>query len=249
MSGAPAIQAHGLTKAFGAVPVLRGVDLTVAQGEAVAVIGPSGSGKSTLLRCLAGLEAFDAGRLEIVGVAGTPGQARARKLMGKVGFVFQAFNLFPHMTALENVTLAPIQVAKTPPGQARTLGLAMLEKVGLGGRADAYPSELSGGQQQRCAIARALAMQPQVLLFDEPTSALDPELVAEVLEVIAALADEGATLVIVTHQMGFAREVAARTVFMDEGLVVETAASAELFNHPRTERLRRFLDRALKATG
>jgi cystine transport system ATP-binding protein len=166
--------------------------------------------------------------------------------MGKVGFVFQAFNLFPHMTALENVTLAPVKAAHRPPVAAREAGLALLDKVGLAGRADAYPSELSGGQQQRCAIARALAMEPQVMLFDEPTSALDPELVAEVLAVIAALAREGRTLVIVTHQMAFAREVAGRTLFMDEGAVVEEGPSHELFANPRTERLRRFLDRALK---
>jgi cystine transport system ATP-binding protein len=243
------LKAVGLTKAFAGQPVLRGVDLSVAAGEAVAIIGPSGSGKSTLLRCLAGLEAFDGGALEVAGVTGTPGQTRARGLMGKVGFVFQAFNLFPHMTALENVTLAPIRVAKIPPKEARALGLALLDKVGLSDRAQAYPAELSGGQQQRCAIARALAMQPQVLLFDEPTSALDPELVAEVLAVIADLAAEGRTLIIVTHQMGFAREVAARTLFMDEGLVVEDGVSADLFANPRTERLKRFLDRALKASG
>lgn len=238
---APAIDVRGLTKAFGATPVLRGVDLTVSPGEAVAVIGPSGSGKSTLLRCIAGLEAFDAGTLEVVGHAALPGKPRPQALMGKAGFVFQGFNLFPHMTALQNVTLAPLRVNRVPPSAAREAGLALLEKVGLGGRAEAYPSELSGGQQQRCAIARALAMQPQVLLFDEPTSALDPELVAEVLDVIAALAAEGRTLVIVTHQMAFAREVAARTVFMDNGAVVETGPSRELFSQPKTERLKRFL--------
>lgn len=228
-----AIEARGLTKAFGGTPVLRGVDLTVAAGEVVAVIGPSGSGKSTLLRGLAGLETFDGGT---VAMAGRP------------GFVFQSFNLFPHMTALENVTLAPIKVGKAAPAQARARGLALLDKVGLGGRADAYPSELSGGQQQRCAIARALAMSPQVMLFDEPTSALDPELVAEVLAVIADLAAEGRTLVIVTHQMAFAREVASRTLFMDEGAVVEEGPSRALFTAPKTERLKRFLDRALAAS-
>ncbi len=245
---APAIQATGLMKSFGASPVLRGVDLTVAPGEVVAVIGPSGSGKSTLLRCIAGLEAFDAGALEVAGERGEPGRPRAQALMGRVGFVFQGFNLFPHMTALQNVTLAPIQVGKASPAAARAAGLALLDKVGLGDRADAYPTELSGGQQQRCAIARALAMQPQVMLFDEPTSALDPELVAEVLEVIGALAREGRTLVIVTHQMAFAREVAGRTLFMDEGAVIEEGPSRELFASPRTERLKRFLYRALKGS-
>jgi cystine transport system ATP-binding protein len=242
-----AIAAQGLTKSFGATPVLRGVDLTVAAGEAVAVIGPSGSGKSTLLRCIAGLEAFDGGSLQVAGHQAQPGRARPRALMGKVGFVFQAFNLFPHMTALENVALAPIKAARVPQAEARAAGVALLDKVGLGGRAQAYPSELSGGQQQRCAIARALAMQPQVMLFDEPTSALDPELVAEVLEVIAGLAREGRTLVIVTHQMAFAREVASRTLFMDEGAVVEEGPSRDLFAQPRTGRLKRFLDRSLKA--
>jgi len=244
---APAIRAAGLTKSFGGAPVLRGVDLTVAPGEVVAVVGPSGSGKSTLLRCIAGLEAFDGGALEVAGEHGVAGRPRAQALMGRVGFVFQSFNLFPHMTALENVTLAPIKVGKIAPAAARAAGLALLDKVGLGGRADAYPAELSGGQQQRCAIARALAMQPQVMLFDEPTSALDPELVAEVLEVIAALAREGRTLVIVTHQMAFAREVARRTLFMDEGAVVEEGPSKSLFADPRTERLKRFLDRTLSS--
>jgi cystine transport system ATP-binding protein len=245
----PAILASGLTKAYGDAPVLRGVDLTVAPGEVVAVIGPSGSGKSTLLRCIAGLEAFDGGALQVAGERAESGRPRAQALMGKVGFVFQAFNLFAHMTALQNVTLAPMRVGRVAPAAARAAGLALLDKVGLAGRADAYPSELSGGQQQRCAIARALAMQPQVMLFDEPTSALDPELVAEVLEVIAALAREGRTLVIVTHQMAFAREVAGRTLFMDEGVVVEEGPSRDLLANPATERLRRFLDRALKGAS
>ncbi len=226
----PAIAARGLTKAFGATAVLRGVDLTVAAGEVVAIIGPSGSGKSTLLRCVAGLEAYDGGTLSVA---------------GSVGFVFQGFNLFPHMTALQNVTLAPRKVRKVPAATARIEGLALLEKVGLGDKADAYPGEMSGGQQQRCAIARALAMTPDVMLFDEPTSALDPELVAEVLAVIAALAAEGRTLAIVTHQMAFAREVASRTLFMDEGVVVEEGPSAALFAAPGTQRLRRFLDRVV----
>lgn len=249
MSAGPAIQARGLTKRFGAAEVLRGVDLTVAAGEVVAIIGPSGSGKSTLLRCIAGLEAFDEGALEVAGSLAAPGKPRAQALMGKVGFVFQSFNLFPHMTALQNVTLAPIRASRMAPQAAREAGLALLDKVGLGGRGGAYPSELSGGQQQRCAIARALAMQPQVMLFDEPTSALDPELVAEVLQVIGDLAREGRTLVIVTHQMAFAREVAARTLFMDEGAVVEEGPSRALFADPSSERLRRFLDRALKGAG
>jgi cystine transport system ATP-binding protein len=242
----PAIQTSGLTKRFGQAEVLKGVDLTVAAGEVTAVIGPSGSGKSTLLRCIAGLEAFDGGALRVAGFDARPGKAHIRALKGRVGFVFQAFNLFPHLTALGNVTLAPIRAGRADARAAREAGLALLDKVGLGGRADAYPAQLSGGQQQRCAIARALAMQPEVLLFDEPTSALDPELVAEVLEVIAALAREGRTMMIVTHQMAFAREVASRTAFMDAGVVAEEGPSAALFANPRTERLRRFLDRALR---
>lgn len=244
----PAIEVARLTKRFGDTPVLRGIDLSVVPGEVVAVIGPSGSGKSTLLRCIAGLESFDSGSVRIAEHQAEPGRPRPQALMGRVGFVFQNFHLFPHMTALENVTVAPITVGRVAPAAARAAGRILLEKVGLGERIDAYPSELSGGQQQRCAIARALAMQPQVMLFDEPTSALDPELVAEVLEVIAALAAEGRTLVLVTHQMGFAREVAGRTLFMDEGLVVEEGPSRELFSRPRSERLQRFLERALKGS-
>ncbi len=240
-----AIAAKGLVKRFGGQAVLNGVDLTVAEGEAVAVIGPSGSGKSTLLRCIAGLEAFEAGSLRIGGAAVDPGRPRPPVLAGRVGFVFQSFNLFPHLTALQNVTLAPLHTGRATAAEAREQGLALLDKVGLSGQTDAYPALMSGGQQQRCAIARALAMQPQVLLFDEPTSALDPELVAEVLAVIAGLATEGRTLVIVTHQMAFAQEVAGRTLFMDEGVVVEEGPSRALLTQPKTERLRRFLDRVL----
>jgi cystine transport system ATP-binding protein len=242
-----AIAARGIEKRFGDTPVLRGVDLAVEPGEAVAIVGPSGSGKSTFLRCIAGLEAFDAGELSVAGVAGVAGRANARALTGRVGFVFQSFNLFPHLTALENVTLAPMKVKGVPAAKAREEGLALLAKVGLAERAHAYPGEMSGGQQQRCAIARALAMQPQVMLFDEPTSALDPELVAEVLDVIRDLAAEGRTLVIVTHQMDFAREVAGRTLFMDEGMVVEAGPSRELFANPGADRFKRFLERVLRA--
>ena len=240
-----AISASGLVKRFGQTAVLNGVDLTVAQGEAVAVIGPSGSGKSTLLRCIAGLEAFEAGSLQIAGETVVPDKPRPPALAGRVGFVFQGFNLFPHLTALENVTLAPLHTGRATPAEARDQGLALLGKVGLSSQADAYPALMSGGQQQRCAIARALAMQPEVMLFDEPTSALDPELVAEVLQVIAGLAAEGRTLVIVTHQMAFAQEVAGRTLFMDEGAVVEEGPSETLLTVPKTQRLRRFLDRVL----
>ncbi len=236
-----AIIARGLVKTFGAATVLNGVDLEVATGEVVAIIGPSGSGKSTLLRCMAGLELLDGGTLRIAEVEAAPRAPLARALKGRVGFVFQNFNLFPHRTALENVIEGPIVVRKQSRAQALERGRALLDKVGLGGRADAYPGELSGGQQQRCAIARALAMDPEVILFDEPTSALDPELVGEVLSVIRDLASERRTMVIVTHQMDFARDVADRTIFMDEGVIVEQAPSRELFGAPKEERTRRFL--------
>lgn len=238
-----AIQARGLSKRFGDASVLNGVDLTIAPGEVVAVIGPSGSGKSTLLRCLAGLEPLNGGDLSIAGVAAGGKVPLARALKGRVGFVFQNFNLFPHKTAVENVAEAPIVVRGDPPAKARERALELLTKVGLAHRADAYPGALSGGQQQRCAIARALAMDPEVILFDEPTSALDPELVGEVLAVIRDLAAEKRTMVIVTHQMDFAREVADRTIFMDEGRILEEGPSATLFSEPREERTRRFLSK------
>ncbi|PLR26541.1 polar amino acid ABC transporter ATP-binding protein [Caulobacter zeae] len=238
-----AIEAKGLSKRFGDTAVLNGVDLAVAPGEVVAVIGPSGSGKSTLLRCLAGLETLNGGTLSIAGVASGGKVPLARALKGRVGFVFQNFNLFPHKTAVENVAEAPIVVRGDPPAKAREQALALLTKVGLAHRADAYPGALSGGQQQRCAIARALAMDPEVILFDEPTSALDPELVGEVLAVIRDLAAEKRTMVIVTHQMDFAREVADRTIFMDEGAILEEGPSAILFAEPREERTQRFLSK------
>jgi cystine transport system ATP-binding protein len=238
-----AIEARGLSKRFGDTAVLNGVDLTVAPGEVVAVIGPSGSGKSTLLRCLAGLEALNGGTLSIAGVEAAGKVPLARALKGRVGFVFQNFNLFPHKTAMENVAEAPILVRGDPPAKARQRALELLTKVGLAHRADAYPGALSGGQQQRCAIARALAMDPEVILFDEPTSALDPELVGEVLAVIGDLAAEKRTMVIVTHQMDFAREVADRTIFMDEGRILEEGPSAILFAEPREERTQRFLSK------
>ncbi|AYV48358.1 polar amino acid ABC transporter ATP-binding protein [Caulobacter flavus] len=238
-----AIEARGLSKRFGDASVLNGVDLTVAPGEVVAVIGPSGSGKSTLLRCLAGLEALNGGSLSIAGVAAGGKVPLARALKGRVGFVFQNFNLFPHRTAVENVAEAPIVVRGDPPAKARERALELLTKVGLAHRADAYPGALSGGQQQRCAIARALAMDPEVILFDEPTSALDPELVGEVLAVIRDLAAEKRTMIIVTHQMDFAREVADRTIFMDEGRILEEGPSGTLFSEPREERTRRFLSK------
>ena len=236
-----AIKAAGLIKRFGDTTVLGGVDLTVAPGEVVAVIGPSGSGKSTLLRCLAGLELIDGGTLTVAGVTAGGKTPLARALKGRVGFVFQSFNLFPHRTALQNVAEGLIVVRGVKPAIAHDKARALLTKVGLAHRIDAYPRELSGGQQQRCAIARALAMDPEVILFDEPTSALDPELVGEVLSVIRELAAERRTMLIVTHQMDFARDVADRTIFMDSGVIVEQAPSRELFGAPKEERTRRFL--------
>ena len=239
-----AVTVRGLIKRFDGTTVLNGVDLEVATGEVVAIIGPSGSGKSTLLRCLAGLDLLDGGTLRIAGVEATPRAPLARALKGRVGFVFQGFNLFPHRTALQNVAEGLIVVRGEPRAAAEGKAMALLDKVGLRARADAYPGELSGGQQQRCAIARALAMDPEVILFDEPTSALDPELVGEVLAVIRELAVERRTMLIVTHQMDFARDVADRTIFMDSGVIVEQAPSRALFGAPKEERTRRFLGKA-----
>jgi cystine transport system ATP-binding protein len=238
-----AISGQGLIKRFGDQAVLNGVDLTVSPGEAVAVIGPSGSGKSTLLRCLAGLEVLDGGALTVAGVTAGGKTPLARALQGRVGFVFQSFNLFPHMTALRNVAEGLIVVRGEKPAVALEKARALLTKVGLAHRIDAYPRELSGGQQQRCAIARALAMDPEVILFDEPTSALDPELVGEVLTVIRDLAAEKRTMVIVTHQMDFARDVADRTIFMDDGVIIEQGPSGDVLGSPKEERTRRFLSK------
>ena len=241
------IEVQGLVKRFAGQEVLRGVDFTVEEGQATAVIGPSGSGKTTLLRCLDCLEAPSGGQIRIgaVVIDGavplTRQKAQVRALRQSVGFVFQSFNLFPHRTALENVIEGPVVVRREPRAAASERGRALLAKVGLAERADAYPSQLSGGQQQRVAIARALALDPAVILFDEPTSALDPELVGEVLATIRALAAERRTMVIVTHEMTFAREVADRTVFMDAGRIVEQGPSRALFAAPQHERTQRFL--------
>lgn len=240
-----AIDAKGLIKRFGDTAVLNGVDLTVTPGDVVAVIGPSGSGKSTLLRCLAGLELIDGGTLTVAGVTAGGKPPLARALKGRVGFVFQSFNLFPHRTALQNVAEGLIVVRGESPAKAYDKARALLTKVGLAHRADAYPRELSGGQQQRCAIARALAMDPEVILFDEPTSALDPELVSEVLSVIEELARSGTTLVIVTHELGFARRVADSIVMMDQGRVIEQAPPEVLFERPRQQRTADFLAKTL----
>jgi cystine transport system ATP-binding protein len=241
------IDVTGLVKRFGDHQVLHGVDFGVADGEVVALIGPSGSGKTTLLRCLDALEAPSAGRIRVGQVeidGGLPlarQRAKVTALRRKVGFVFQSFNLFPHRTALENIIEGLVVVRHAPRATAVERGRALLARVGLAEKAGAYPSELSGGQQQRVAIARALALDPEVILFDEPTSALDPELVGEVLTTIRDLAAEHRTMVIVTHEMAFAREVADRTVFMDAGRIVEQGPSRSLFSAPTHERTRRFL--------
>lgn len=239
-----------LTKQFNGNTVLDGIDLEIATGEVVAIIGPSGSGKTTFLRCLNLLETPTSGRIrvgdiEIDGARVAQQQGLIRSLRQQVGFVFQNFNLFPHRTALENVIEGPVVVKKMAKAEAVDLGRTLLAKVGLAGKEDAYPRRLSGGQQQRVAIARALAMAPEVILFDEPTSALDPELVGEVLETIRGLAQEKRTMVIVTHEMQFARDVANRVVFFDKGVIVEQGEARELFAHPKEERTRQFLRKFL----
>ncbi|MET8744703.1 amino acid ABC transporter ATP-binding protein [Streptomyces sp. NPDC004728] len=251
----PMVHAEGVRKHFGKVSVLRGIDLTVERGRVCCLLGPSGSGKSTFLRCINHLEKIDGGRLSVDGApVGYRQQgdrlyelkereiARARR---DIGMVFQRFNLFPHMTALENVMEAPVKVAGVTRAEARTDALRLLDRVGLADRAERYPAQLSGGQQQRVAIARALAMKPELMLFDEPTSALDPELVGEVLDVMRQLAAEGMTMVVVTHEIGFAREVADTAVFMDGGVVVEAGDPRQVLGDPRQERTRTFLSKVL----
>jgi polar amino acid transport system ATP-binding protein len=239
------IEFANVNKWFGTLHVLDGISLTVAKGEVVVICGPSGSGKSTLIRCVNGLEPFQDGRLIVDGIDLTH-QSALRELRMEVGFVFQSFNLYPHKTALENVTLAPIHVRRLSRAQADERGKALLEKVGLGDRMDNYPHQLSGGQQQRVAIARSLCMQPKIMLFDEPTSALDPEMINEVLDVMVGLAREGMTMIVVTHEMGFARKVADRIIFMDHGAIVETAAPETFFTAPVNPRTRDFLSKILR---
>jgi cystine transport system ATP-binding protein len=240
-----------LTKQFKGQVVLNGIDLEVKEGEVVAIIGPSGSGKTTFLRCLNFLEEPTSGRIKVGDIEIDTSrplnqqQSLVRNLRQHVGFVFQNFNLFPHRTALENIIEGPIVVKKMPRDQAVALGKKLLNKVGLAGKEDAYPRRLSGGQQQRVAIARALAMEPEVILFDEPTSALDPELVGEVLATIRGLAEENRTMVIVTHEMGFARDVANRVVFFDKGVIVEQGEAKALFANPKEERTQQFLSKFL----
>jgi len=235
------IRFERVSKWYGSDPALVEIDETIAQGEVVVICGPSGSGKSTLLRTVNRLEPIQAGRIEIDGRDIHAPGTNVNELRSRIGFVFQQFNLFPHLTALQNCTLAPVQLGRLSRSQAIEQARALLERVGLAHKADAYPAELSGGQQQRVAIARALAQQPPLMLFDEPTSALDPEMVGEVLAVIRGLAKDGMTLICVTHEMGFAREVADRVLFMDAGRILERAPPAEFFQRPQHPRAQQFL--------
>jgi ABC-type polar amino acid transport system ATPase subunit len=239
------IEVKGLYKSFGKLEVLKDITLRIKPTEVVCIIGPSGSGKSTFLRCLNLLELPTSGKVYIDGQLITDPAGDINEIRAEVGMVFQSFNLFPHMTALNNITLALTRVRKLSRQQAQQRAMVLLGKVGLTVKADAYPSALSGGQQQRVAIARALAMQPKIMLFDEPTSALDPEMVGEVLEVMKDLAADGMTMVVVTHEMGFAREVADRVIFMDQGVIVEQGTPAEIFENPACDRTKAFLSKVL----
>jgi glutamine transport system ATP-binding protein len=239
------IEVKNLKKSFGSNEVLKDINVTVKPQEVVVVIGPSGSGKSTFLRCLNMLETITGGHVYIEGVDLTDKQTDINKVRTEVGMVFQQFNLFPHKKVIENIMLAPMKVRNVPAEKAREKGLELLRKVGLEEKAEAYPDSLSGGQKQRVAIARALAMEPKIMLFDEPTSALDPEMVGEVLEVMKQLAKEGMTMVVVTHEMGFAKEVGDRVIFMDGGLVVEENVPVDLFENPQEERTKAFLSKVL----
>jgi polar amino acid transport system ATP-binding protein len=255
VAAVPMVLAEAVHKSFGSLEVLRGIDLVVGRGQVMCIVGPSGSGKSTFLRCINHLEKIDAGRLSVDGsLVGYRRQGdklhelrenEVAQKRSEIGMVFQRFNLFPHMTALGNVIEAPLRVKREPKNEVLDRARAMLERVGLTGKADAYPSQLSGGQQQRVAIARALAMRPKLMLFDEPTSALDPELVGEVLDVMRRLAEDGMTMVVVTHEMGFAREVGDELVFMDGGVVVEAGTPREVLADPKHERTRSFLSKVL----
>ena len=238
------IDIENLRKSFGDVEVLKGINLTIKEKEVVVIIGPSGSGKSTPLRCMNYLEEPTSGEVSVDGIV-LDGEANINKVREEVGMVFQRFNLFPHMTVLQNIMLAPIKVRHVAKQEAEDTARKLLARVGLADKADAYPSQLSGGQQQRVAIARALAMKPKVMLFDEPTSALDPEMVGEVLDVMRKLAEEGMTMVIVTHEMGFAREVGDRLLFVDDGRIIEQGDPKEVFEHPKEERTRLFLSKVL----
>ncbi len=239
------IKVKNLHKKFEDLEVLCGIDEHITQGEVVVVIGPSGSGKSTFLRCLNLLEKATAGEIYVDDELITAPKVNVNRVRQKMGMVFQQFNLFPHLTIMDNITLAPVLLKKMTKEEAVKRGLELLERVNLGEKANAYPAQLSGGQKQRVAIARALAMDPEIMLFDEPTSALDPEMVGEVLDVMKDLAKSGMTMVIVTHEMGFAREVASRVLFIDQGVVMESGTPDEIFNHPQNERTKNFLSKVL----
>lgn len=241
------IKLEGANKYFDSLHVLKDINLTVKSGEKLVIIGPSGSGKSTLIRCINLLERPTSGRVIVDNIDITDPHAPLTKVRQSVAMVFQQFNLYPHKTVLENLTMAPIIVKKTPKDQAIKSGLKYLERVGLQDKANAYPSQLSGGQQQRVAIARALNMQPKIILFDEPTSALDPEMINEVLDVMVGLADEGITMVVVTHEMGFARKVADRVIFMDEGNIIEQGSPQHFFEDPQHDRTKLFLNKILRS--
>ena len=244
--GEPIIRLEDVHKWFGRLHVLRGITLTVFPSEVVVVAGPSGSGKSTMIRCINRLESHQQGRIVVDGIELTDDVRNIDAVRSEVGIVFQSFNLFPHLTALQNVTLAPVRVRRWPKTKSERIAMELLERVGMPEKAHVYPIQLSGGQQQRVAIARALAMQPKIMLFDEPTSALDPEMIQEVLDVMKGLAkDMGMTMIVVTHEMGFAREVADRIVFMDEGVIIEEGAPEHFFTNPTHERTKLFLSKIL----
>ena len=244
-AGRPLVELEAVTSSFGPLQVLHGIDLSINRGEVVVLLGPSGSGKSTLIRCINGLQPIDGGRVLIDGQPmPREGKALARH-RADVGMVFQSFNLFAHKTIVQNLTLGPIKVRKEKPDAARKRAMELLQRVGITDQADKYPAQLSGGQQQRAAIARALAMNPKVMLFDEPTSALDPEMLNEVLEVMVDLAAEGMTMIVVTHEMGFARHAAQRVMFMAEGKIVESAPPSEFFTSPKNPRTQEFLAKIL----
>ncbi len=245
MTGRPAIEIRGLHKWFGSFHVLKDIDLSVSAGERIVVCGPSGSGKSTLIRCINRLETHQLGMIIVDGTELTHDLRNIEKVRSEIGMVFQHFNLFPHLTVLENCTLAPVWVRKLPKSQAEEIARSYLARVHIPEQADKYPGQLSGGQQQRVAIARALCMEPRIMLFDEPTSALDPEMIKEVLDVMIELADDGTTMIVVTHEMGFAERVADRVIFMDSGEIIEEAPPAKFFSSPEHDRTKLFLSQIL----
>jgi general L-amino acid transport system ATP-binding protein len=241
----PIIELSGVSKWYGAFQALKNIDLAVAAGERIVICGPSGSGKSTLVRCINRLEEHQAGRIVVDGIELTGDLRRIERVRAEIGMVFQSFNLFPHLTVIDNLCLAPIWVRRMPRAEAETVARRLLERVHIPEQAHKFPAQLSGGQQQRVAIARALCMDPKIMLFDEPTSALDPEMIKEVLDVMLELAKDGMTMLVVTHEMGFARQVADRIVFMDAGEIVEALPPSEFFTAPKSERTRRFLSQIL----